>query len=108
MTVIRATCPTCGDVRLNADQVTIRTTKGIPGGEYRWHCECGIVVKHAEQNIIDVLRSSNIKEEVTELPLEMMERPLHGVLTEDAIIDLELAFQDGSIFDRITNKNYKK
>lgn len=104
MTVIRATCPTCGDIRLSADDVTIRTCVGYPGGEYRWKCKCGIVVKWADENIINVLRSSMVKEEVWELPLEIMERPMDGTLAEDDLIDLELAFKDGSVYDKIVNK----
>lgn len=104
MTVIKATCSTCGDVRLNADEVTIRTCVGRPGGEYRWHCKCGIVVKHAEQNIIDILRSSGLKEEVWELPLELIEHPIDGNLCEDDLIDLVLAFEDGSAYEKITKK----
>lgn len=74
------------------------------GGQYRWKCKCGIVVKQANQDIIELLRDSNVKEEVWELPLELMERPMDGVLTEDAIIDLNLAFEDGSIYEKITKK----
>lgn len=105
MTVIKATCPTCGDVRLNSSQVTIRTCVGRQGGEYRWKCECGIVVKQAEQAIIEVLRSSGVKEEVWELPLEFMERPISGTLAEDDLIDFELAFKDGSVYDKIVKKS---
>lgn len=105
MTVIKATCPYgCGDVRLNSSQLTIRTCIGREGGEYRWKCECGIVVKQAEQSIIDILRTSGIKEEVWELPLEIIERPKDGNLCEDDIIDLELAFKDGSAYEKIVKK----
>lgn len=105
ITVIKASCPFgCGDVRLSIEEVTIRICLGTPGGEYRWHCKCGIVVKPADQHIVDVLRSSGVNEEVWELPLELIERPVGGNLTEDAIIDLELAFQDGSVFDKIVRK----
>lgn len=107
MTIIRATCPTCGDVKVNSDEVTIRTCIGRSGGEYRWRCKCGIVVKQAEQNIIELLRQSDVKEEIWELPLELIEHPEDGILSEDSIIDLELAFKDGSAYERITNKNYK-
>ncbi len=105
MTIIRATCNTCGDVRLSAEEVTIRTCVGRPGGEYRWHCKCGIVVKQAEENIIDILRATNIKEEVWELPLELIENPMDGTLSEDDIIDLELAFEDGSAYEKITKRS---
>lgn len=107
MTIIKATCSTCGDVRLDASEVTIRTRVGVPGGEYRWMCKCGIVVKWAEQNIIDILRTSGLKEEVWELPLELIEHPMDGTLSEDDLIDLELAFKDGSAYEKITKKAQK-
>ncbi len=107
MTIIRATCPTCGDVRLSAGEVTIRTCLGQSGGEYRWYCKCGIVVKQADENIITILRNSNVREEVWELPLELIERPMDGTLSEDDLIDLELAFADGTAFDKITKKHHE-
>lgn len=107
MTVIKASCPVCGDVRLNADEVTIRTCVGKSGGEYRWKCKCGIVVKHAEQPIIDILRASGLKEEIWELPLELIEHPVDGSLSEDDLIDLVLAFEDGSAYEKITKKPEK-
>ena len=105
MTIIRATCPSCGDVRLSADQVTVRTCVGREGGEYRWNCKCGIVVKWADEHIISILRGSGIKEEVWELPLEMMERPVDGTLSEDDLIDLELSFANGTFFDQLLKKH---
>lgn len=104
MTIIRATCPSCGDVRLDASEVTIRTCVGRPGGEYRWMCKCGIVVKPCEQNIVELLRSSNVREEVWELPLELIEHPVDGTLSEDDLIDLELAFANGTAYEKITKK----
>lgn len=104
MTTIKATCSVCGDIRLSADQVTIRTRVGQPGGEYRWMCKCGIVVKQASEAIINMLREAYVKEEVWELPLELIEHPADGTLSEDDLIDFELAFADGSIFDKITKK----
>lgn len=105
MTIIRATCPTCGDVRLAASQVTVRICVGRQGGEYRWKCKCGIVVKWAEEHIIEILRGSGVAEEVWELPLEMMERPVDGTLSEDDLIDLEIAFANGTAFDQITKRH---
>lgn len=105
MTIIRATCGTCGDVRLSAEEVTIRTCKGRPGGEYRWKCKCGIVVKQADEHIMEILRSSNIKEEFWELPLELIEHPVDGTLCEDDLIDLALAFENNTFFEQLTKKH---
>lgn len=104
MRTIRVTCGTCGDISLTSKDLTIRTCVGQMGGEYRWMCKCGIVVKQADQNIIDLLRKSGIKEEVWELPLELIEHPTSGVLKEDDIIEFELAIKDGSFWDRISKK----
>lgn len=103
---IRVTCLNCGDLKLAIENVTIRTCVGRPGGDYRWKCGCGIVVRHAEDLIINILRENHVKEEVWELPLELLEHPLEGTLDEDAIIDLELAWAQGGdvLFDKITHK----
>lgn len=102
-TTIRATCPDCGDIKFGAERFTIRTRRGVPGGQYRFMCSCGkIVVKDASESIIQTLRDAYVKEEIWELPLEFIERPEEGTLAEDDLIDLGLAFEDGTAFDKIT------
>lgn len=104
-TTIRATCDACGDVKFGADRFTIRTRQGVAGGQYRFLCSCGkIVVKDASEPIIQLLRDAYVKEEIWELPLELIEHPQDGTLAEDDLIDLALAFEDGSAFDKITKK----
>ena len=104
-TVIRATCPDCGDVKFGAENFTIRTRQGVEGGQYRFFCSCGkIVLKDASEVIIQLLRDANVKEEIWQLPLELLERPTDGTLAEDDVIELGLAFEDGSAFEKITKK----
>lgn len=104
-TMIRATCPDCGDIKFGAERFTIRTRQGIPGGQYRFLCSCGkIVLKDASEPIIQILRDAYVREEVWELPLELLEHPQGGTLAEDDLIDLGLAFEDGTAFDRITKR----
>lgn len=105
MTVIKASCDRCGDVRLDASEVTIRTCVGKLGGEYRWMCKCGIVVKHAEESIMNILRAANIKEEFWELPLELIEHPLDGNLSEDDLIDLNLSLENGTFIEKLLKKD---
>lgn len=106
---IRVTCPSCGDLKLLVEDVIIRTCVGREGGEYRWKCGCGIVVRRAEQSIITLLRDVKVKEEVWELPLELLEHPLEGTLNEDDIIDLELAKARGDLvlYNKITHKYFE-
>lgn len=104
-TSIRATCPDCGDIKFDASRFTIRTRQGVSGGQYRFMCSCGkIVLKDASEPIIDLLRNAYVKEEIWELPLELIERPQDGTLAEDDLIDLALSFEDGTTFDKITRK----
>lgn len=104
-TMIRATCPDCGDIKFGAERFTIRTRQGVPGGQYRFLCSCGkIVLKDASEPIIQILRDAYVREEVWELPLELLEHPQGGTLAEDDLIDLGLAFEDGTAFDRITKR----
>ena len=104
-TSIRATCPDCGDIKFGAERFTIRTRRGVDGGQYRFLCSCGkIVLKDASEPIIQLLRDAYVKEEVWELPLELIERPTDGTLAEDDLIDLALSFEDGTTFDKITKR----
>lgn len=109
-TTIKATCNLCNaDVRIPHTAVTIRTQEGEREGrgQYRFICpECGkIVLKEASDTIIQLLRDARVREEYYELPLELLERPLNGTLSADDLIDLGMAFEDGSAFDKITRKN---
>lgn len=104
MSIIRATCPSCQDIKLSSDDVVLRTCVGRLGGEYRWRCKCGIVVKQADERVVMLLRGVGVKEEIFELPLELIEHPMDGTLSPDDIIDLELALQDGSFFEKLYKK----
>lgn len=101
---IRVTCYVCGDIKVPIENVVIRTCVGCAGGEYRWKCGCGIAIRRADQFIIDILRSNDVKEEVWELPLELLEHPLEGTLDADSIIDFELACADNTLYSKITSK----
>lgn len=104
---VRVTCLNCGDIKIPIESVTLRTCVGRSGGEYRWKCVCGIVVRRAEDQIINLLRETNVKEEIWELPLELLEHPLEGTLNEDAIIDLELAWASDTLYDKIIHKYFE-
>lgn len=106
MTTVRATCDRCGDVRLPPSAFVVRIRANQDDGEYRFKCQCGfIVVKPCTAAIIILLTDAGVRKEIWELPLELLEHPQGGTLSEDDIIDLHLAFEDGSAFDKITGTN---
>ena len=57
MTTIRATCPSCGDVRLKASDVVVRVCANDNKGSYCFRCpSCGLrVTKSADSRIVDLL-----------------------------------------------------
>lgn len=88
---IRASCPSCGDLMLDARQVTVvwfprRTVLGY----YRFICtECAdVVCKGQSPAVLLEFRRAECQVEIINLPAEVMEeRPECGPLTEDDILD---------------------
>lgn len=103
MTLVRATCERCGDVRLPASEFVVRIRPTHDDGEYRFRCSCGLItLKPCTAAVITLLTSAGVRVEVWELPLELLEHPVLDLpLSEDEVIDLYLAFEDGTAFDKI-------
>jgi predicted RNA-binding Zn-ribbon protein involved in translation (DUF1610 family) len=91
-TIVRATCPTCGDVELTVDQLTAIVCATNNEGSYAFQCpECGMaVVKEAEAHVVELLASAGVRLSVFELPAELEEPHLGQPLTHDDL----LAFHD--------------
>lgn len=100
-TVVKATCPDCGDIRTTARNVTLRLPEeNYTGqGEYRFLCpDCNkIVLKPASESIVQILTAAGVKTEYFTPSLEILERPREDIapaITLDDIIDLHQAMQD--------------
>ena len=90
MTTIRATCPSCGDVRLKASDVVVRVCANDNKGSYCFRCpSCGLrVTKSADSRIVDLLASSGVKMDVWHLPAELWEpRPTGAAVSYDDFAD---------------------
>lgn len=93
-TVVKATCPDCGDIKTTIENITLRVLEGKESedGQYRFLCpSCNtLVLKPATANTISILSGAGAKTEVYQLPLEIMERPKDDVppITLDDMIDL--------------------
>ncbi len=100
-TNIKATCPTCQDVSLPIERVTLRYLNGTPydGAEYRFVCpRCSkIILKPCSPEIANLLYTSGIKVEKFELSLELLERPQEidaAPISDDDVIDLGLELEN--------------
>lgn len=114
MTRIRATCPSCGEVDLRPDDVTLVVVRDglgsvTDGSSYRFDCpDCDeLVVKPADERIADLLTTGGVPVEEADQPL-VDDRPPHPeaprpgpVLTHDDLLDLHLALAREDWFDQL-------
>lgn len=106
MTTIRANCPSCGDVQLTAEDLTVRVCADDERGSYCFRCpECqAAVAKDASRRIVDLLVSSGVRMQVWRLPAELTEQPRLGVpLTPDDLLDFHLLLQTEGWFGSVAN-----
>jgi hypothetical protein len=102
MTTVRAHCPTCGDVKLQIHDITVRVcVDAAVSSAYRFCCPgCGRAVNRpASARIIDLLVSSGAPREQWHWPAELAERPEGPALTHDDLLDLHLLLGDDGWFD---------
>ena len=91
-TIVRATCPTCGDVELTVDDLAAIVCATTNEGSYAFQCpQCQLaVVKEAEGHVIDLLASAGVRLSVFEMPAELEEPRSGAAFTHDDL----LAFHD--------------
>lgn len=69
MTIIKATCPTCGEVDLTAEQVELRM---VPSGGGTYGFECPVCVvwvsKPADARVVQLLISGGVRPEILDVP----------------------------------------
>ncbi len=90
MPSIRATCTSCGDVDLGADDVRVRVCDDDNQGSYSFRCPaCRMVeVKPAESRVVDLLVAAGVELSHWRLPAELREPRGHGgPLTHDELLE---------------------
>ena len=103
MTTIRANCPSCGDVQLTADDLTVRVCADDERGSYCFQCpECSAAVaKEASRRIVDLLVSSGVRMQVWRLPAELTEARIGAPLTPDDLLDFHLLLEGGDWYEQL-------
>jgi hypothetical protein len=91
-TIVRATCPTCGDVELSVHELAAIVCATTNEASYAFQCpSCATaVVKEAEGHVVELLASAGVRLSVFELPAELEEPHFGAPFTHDDL----LAFHD--------------
>ena len=106
VTTIRANCPSCGDVQLTADDLTVRVCADDERGSYCFRCpDCqGAVAKEASRRIVDLLVSSGVRMQVWRLPAELSESRVGEPLTPDDLLDFHLLLAGEDWFEQLATE----
>jgi predicted RNA-binding Zn-ribbon protein involved in translation (DUF1610 family) len=94
MTTIKASCPSCGEVELTSDDITLRV--GDRSSYYSFTCpDCAKHVhKPADDHIVRLLMSGGVHAEAWEIPAEALEPHPGPPLGYDDLLDLMLELTD--------------
>src|ERR1700751_420929 len=105
VTTIRANCPSCGDVQLTADDLTVRVCADDERGSYCFRCPDfrRAVAKEASRRIVDLLVSSGVRMQVWRLPAELAEPRVGAPLLPDDLLDFHLLLQTDTWFAQLTD-----
>jgi len=92
MTTIKASCPTCGEVELTPDDVSLRVCTVPSLSYYCFDCPaCRVQVrKPADDHVAALLVSGGVPAEVWEVPAEVLEPKVGSPLSYDDLLDLAL------------------
>jgi hypothetical protein len=104
VTTIRASCPSCGDVDLTVNDVSVRVCSNDHRGSYAFRCpECELAVaKPAEPNVVELLVASGVQMSVWELPAELWEPRMGEPISHDDLLDFHELLSDERWFERLS------
>ena len=93
-TIVKATCPRCGDVELTPSDLELRICSSPAFSIYVFtctHCDTVVAKPAADERIVALLSSVGVPMVRWDLPAELEEAHEGPPLTLDDLIDLRLA-----------------
>lgn len=97
MTLIKASCPACGEVELTPADVALMVCSHAPLSYYAFTCQgCATEVrKPADDHVVSLLVSGGVPATVWEVPAEALEVHEGPALSYDDLLDFALGL-DGN------------
>lgn len=93
--IVRATCPTCGDVELALEQVQVQLCVTTGVATYSFRCPaCALIVnKEASDAVVESLSSAGARMVAWTLPAELEEPKTGPRITHDDLLEFHLALE---------------
>lgn len=103
MTTIRATCPQCGEVEMDARSILLQVEQESGEGSYSFDCpSCELPVeKPADRKIVLLLMSAGVEVMEPQEAVSSEVRPNGPPLTSDDLIDFHFLLQRDDWFDQL-------
>ncbi len=106
MTTIKATCPSCGEVDLTADDVLLRIGAAQNANTYAFSCPAcgGFVEKPADERVIRLLLSGGVVPLLVHVPAEALETHSGPPISHDDLLEFHEKLQEGDWFAALTGE----
>jgi ribosomal protein S27E len=103
MTIIKADCPSCGEIDLQPSGVDLQWCSHAPASFYRFTCPgCAeVVTKHADGGVAQLLISAGVRPTLWHLPEELNEIRGGPAFTLDDVIDFHVLLETEDWFDAL-------
>ena len=93
--IVRATCPSCGDVELSVDQVQVQFCVTTAVSTYSFLCPvCTVIVnKEASESVVESLTAAGARLVAWTLPAELDEPKVGPRINHDDLLEFHLGLE---------------
>ncbi len=105
MTTIKATCPTCGEVDLTAQDILLRIGGNKASNTYGFSCPTctDFVEKPADERVVRLLLSGGVMPVLVHVPAEAMEHHDGPAITHDDLLAFHEKLKSDDWMDEVFN-----
>ena len=102
MAIVRASCPSCGDVELTTREVKVQVCTATEEGTYSFVCPaCRLIVnKSADERVIKLLVAAGVHVVNWDLPAELYEPKTGAPITHDDLLAFHFALEPDDWLDK--------
>jgi predicted RNA-binding Zn-ribbon protein involved in translation (DUF1610 family) len=103
MAIVKASCPSCGDVEMTTADVAVQLCTTTDKGSYSFRCPaCRMLVsKPAEPRVVKLLASSGVRMTVWQMPAELEEDHSGEPVSYDDLLEFHFQLQQGGWFEAV-------